>query len=474
MEIESGLGNKKNVQFNWLVIILLLPLTFAACLWTQFNGLYGQEPHDLFRYMSSLFEYLVGGTAPISQNTPVLYPLLGSIVSLVIPDLYSLQFVSLAAAGICYISFCKLLNSLYPEGTQRQRYAFLVLFLSPLFFRSALVALPDMLSMALLVWAYLAHHHWQKTKSSRSMIISICMAILAAQTRYSVVLLFLPLFPMMWNAIKTRFSLFLITIFAMLMTFTPTIFLKGQDSFDFILNPLLENWSLLNLFRNHFEIGSNQFHYTLPNILYALSIVLHPAYCIIGIVFIIYSIKTGIKLPKLWLVSLGLFLIFIAGLPTQELRLLLPAFPIVLLGLYPAYERLMFQFKSRNLRVVVYMLAMIVQIALSFKVISPVFNYQQEELIIANALKKISPATVNTFAIDGALRTYDVPHEIVNMWSSSFPMYNNSDLILFNEKRFAELYKDAAPVKNFEHLLNHGQLNRIAIYPNGWELFRMK
>lgn len=474
MDNGVRIGKNKNIQFNWLVIVLVLPLTFAVCIWKQFNGLYGQEPHDLFRYMQSVFGFLLGGSSPISQSSPVLYPLIGSIFSIVIPDLYCLQFVSMLAAGICYISFCKLLNVLYPDGTQRQRYAFLVLFLSPFFFRSSMVGLPDMLSMAFLTWSLLELYKWKKYNSSQSMIISVCMAVLAIQTRYSTILLLIPVLPMLWQAARIRLSLFLITVFSILMAFTPTIFLKGQDSFDFLFHPWIENWSILNLFKNSFYIGSDVVQYTLPNILYALSVVLHPGFCIIGLVFIIFSLRTGIQLPKLWLICLALFLIFIAGFPTQDIRLLMPAFPIVLLGLYPAYELLMLQFKTRNLRVLVYLFAIVIQIALSFKVIFPIYKYQQEELIIANALKKIPSATLNTFTIDGALRTYDVPHDIVNMWGTTFPLYNHNDLILFNQERFNSLYEDSDPVKNFNQLLDEKKIVRIAVYPNGWELYKAK
>lgn len=63
---------RQNLQFNWLVVLVLLPLTFLACILLHFNGLYGQEPHEIQRYMLSLFAYLTGGAAPPAQNIPVL------------------------------------------------------------------------------------------------------------------------------------------------------------------------------------------------------------------------------------------------------------------------------------------------------------------------------------------------------------------------------------------------------------------
>lgn len=465
---------RSNLQFNWLVIILLLPLTFAVCLWQHFNGLYGQEPHEIQRYMQNLFAFLTGGPAPAAQTIPVIYPLAGAIFNLIIPTQYTLQFVNLVAAGFCYISFCRLLNLMYPEGTQRQRFAFLILFLSPFYFRAAVSGLADMLSMAFVINSLLECYRWNKTKSSTSLILALGTGLLALQTRYSTGLLLIPLLPMLWTAMRSRLSLFLILIFTILITLTPSIFLKGQDGLDFLLHPWLFDWSPLNLFRSAFDASGNKVSYTLPNALYLFSLLLHPGFCIIGIVFIIYSINTRVALPFIWNIGLGLFLLFIGGLPVQDLRLLLPAFPIALLALYPAYEKLIYKLPSRNQRVIAYMLAVIVQTGLSVRVLKPVYNYQQEEYKIAEALKKLPAGTLNTFAIDGALRTYNVPQEIVNMWSTASPLFNAGDLLLYNPQRFNSQYPESEPVKTFQRLRRTGRLMFIASYDNGWELYRIK
>jgi hypothetical protein len=131
MKAASGHKSKDNLQFNWVVVFLLLPILFIVSYWKQFNGLYGSESHENYRIMQGLFTFLSGGAAQPSYHSPILFPLAGAIVSLIIPKLFALQFVSIVSAGVCYISFCRLLNQIYPEGTQRQRYAFLILFLSP-------------------------------------------------------------------------------------------------------------------------------------------------------------------------------------------------------------------------------------------------------------------------------------------------------------------------------------------------------
>lgn len=467
-------ANRQNLQFNWLVVFLLLPLTFLVCMWQHFNGLYGQEPHEIQRYMLSLYAYLSGGAVPTAQSVPVVFPLAGAFLHLLLPEEFCLQAVNLTAAGVCYISFCRLLNQMYPEGTQRQRFAFLILFLSPFFFRAAVSGLSDMLGMAFIVFALLECWKWNVTRSSQSLILSIAAGVLAVQTRYSTGLLLLPLAPMIWTAMKSRLSLFLLIIFTFLISLSPSILIKGQDGLEIILHPWLEQWSPLNLFRNSFQSSGQTIHYTLPNIAYLLSVLLHPGFCLVGLVFIILSFKTTVALPSLWMTGAVLFLFFIGGLPVQDLRLLMPVFPIALLALYPAYEKLLFKLPSRNQRVVAYLIAIAIQLSLAYIVIRPIYNYQQEELEIAKGLKKLPPATLNTFTIDGALRTYHVPHEIVNMWSTTYPLFNAGDLMLYNKARFDNTYAGAEPVKVFQRLRNSGRLMFVRSFPNGWELYRIK
>ncbi len=170
----------------------------------------------------------------------------------------------------------------------------------------------------------------------------------------------------------------------------------------------------------------------------------------------------------------ALFLLFIAGLPVQDLRLLLPVFPLFLIATYPAYESIVYRLKKRNERVLAYIVALAVQWSLLYRVIQPVYEYQQEEWHIAQELKKMEPATLHTFAIDGALRTYQVPQEVVNMWSQPVTNYMNGDFVLFNRNRFMQYYPTSAPVVEFHRLRKEGRLMFIVSYPNGWELYRLK
>lgn len=474
MKPETDLTGKENLQFNWLVVLLILPVLFIICYWKQFNGLYGYESHENFRIMQGLYTFLAGGVAQPGYHNPILYPLAGAILSLVIPKLFALQLVSVLASGVCYITFCRFLNLLYPDGTQRQRYAFLILFLSPFYLKASLAGLADMLSMAFLMISLLECFRWSTTKSSQSMLISICAAVLAIQTRYATLILLIPLLPMIWHCITRRFSILLIFVFAVIITFTPSFFFKGLEGLNILSHPWLKEWSFTNLFRSSFNLSGSSEKFALPNIVFVVSTLIHPGYCLVGLVFIILSLRLKFKLPYIWVISHFLFLLFIAGLPAQQLRYLLPAFPVALLAFYPAYEFIIFRLKTRNQRVILYLIAVATQLLLAYKVIAPFVSYQQEELAIANALKQLPEVTLNTYSIDAALRTYDVPQNIVNMWSNPDMLYMNGDLLLFNKVRFNSYDKNFVPYDTFMTLRNQGRLMFLKSYPNGWELFRIK
>ncbi|MCW8823527.1 MAG: hypothetical protein OQK63_05540, partial [Ignavibacteriaceae bacterium] len=81
---------KKLLPFILPSIIFLVLLIFF-----KFNGLYGQDSHEYYRYSKDIIKFLTGGPLPANFHWPVLYPLFGAILSFVIPDpLLCLQLIS--------------------------------------------------------------------------------------------------------------------------------------------------------------------------------------------------------------------------------------------------------------------------------------------------------------------------------------------------------------------------------------------
>lgn len=464
---------RKNIQFNWLVIVLALPAGALICYLTGFNGLYGQEGHENYRYLSYILQSLEGKPTPLYSQNAVLYPLLGAMASLFIAKLFSLQAISLVASGFCYIGFCRLLNLVYTEGRQRQRYAFLLLFMSPYFLRAAFSALPDMLAMSFMVWSFFFCVKWQSRHKIRHAALSLGLAILAVETRYTLLFLLLPVLSMMISVARKRLSHFLLLIFTGITAITPVILFKSTDLLDFLNHPWLHHWSPSHLIGRQSSFGHT---YPLPNGLAVLALFVHPGFCFLSIPLIWLSMKLPDIMRKNGLLITGLFsfIFFIACLPVQEVRLLLPALPLMLLFLYPAYERLVYLFKSRNLRVGLYLFATLLQVALCIRSMAPVMQLQQEEKIVASALRMSGEGRLITFEMDGALRTYGVPQEVVNLWFAPNPVLNAGDMLLIQPLKLETEYHESPAYSMYIRLKQQGSLVYLRSIGSGWELYRIR
>ena len=125
--IDTNTAARPTQQFYWLSVLLFLSIALLACRLFGFNGLYGQDSHEYLRYAKAIKLYLNGGSDAGNFFWPVVYPFVGALLSFIVPIKISLQVVSIFSAAVCYVYFGKSLNLLYPEGTQRQRFAFVCL-----------------------------------------------------------------------------------------------------------------------------------------------------------------------------------------------------------------------------------------------------------------------------------------------------------------------------------------------------------
>lgn len=464
---------RKNVQFNWLVIVLALPAAALLCYLTGFNGLYGQEGHENYRYLGYILQSFDGNPAPLYFQNAVLYPLLGTVASLFTARLFSLQFISLVASGFCYIGFCRLLNLIYPEGRQRQRFAYLLLFMSPYFLRAALSALPEMLAMSFMVWSFFFCVKWQNRYKIKHAVVSLGLALLAIETRYTLIFLLLPALIVMIQVALKRLSHFLLLVFTAITAITPVILFKSTDLLDFLNHPWLHHWSPAHLTDRQSAFGNT---YSFPNGIAVLALFVHPGFCFLSIPLLWLSFKSpGVwRKNRLLITGLFSFLFFIACLPVQEFRLILPALPLMLLILYPAYERLAYLFKSRNLRVGLYILATFLQLALCMRSMAPVIQLQREERMVASALRMAGEGRLITFEMDGALRTYGVPQEVVNLWFAPNPVLNAGDMLLIKPLKLETEYHDSPAYSTYIRLKQHRRLVYLKSIGNGWELYRIR
>lgn len=315
---------------------------------------------------------------------------------------------------------------------------------------------------------------WQQRRESHLLLLSLSFGVLAIQTGVNSIMLLLPLIPEIIAAIRKRYTIGLILLAGTIITITPGIFFHAFDIKDIFHYTWISNWSPMNYFKSSFSTSDGQFSYTLPNIFYIFTVVLHPLFIFTGIFILYFNINKQGGLPKIWNYAGIAYLLLIAGLPLQNMRLLFPIFPLLMIQMYPGYEEMMRRVRRKKQKLALFFIATAIQLFIAIKVILPIYYNQQEELSIAKELKTRPESTLYTFNIGSALKNYDVPQEIINTWNLKHPLISGGSLFLYNPIRFQEQFRNTDPDKIYRNLKQETRLMYIKTLPNGWELYRIR
>lgn len=472
--IDTNTAARPTQQFYWLSVLLFLSIALLACRLFGFNGLYGQDSHEYLRYAKAIKLYLNGGSDAGNFFWPVVYPFVGALLSFIVPIKISLQVVSIFSAAVCYVYFGKSLNLLYPEGTQRQRFAFVCLLCSPFFLRASILAMSDMLCCAILSAFYFHIIKAEKYHNKNALIIAVILAILVIQVRYASIILLLPIIPILIKNIRKHHEISLTILAAIILSLSPSFFLRPEINTGFLHHPWLTNWSPMNLFKQNFNNLDSTLHYTFPNVVYVLALFVHPGFCFFLPIMCYYLRKKIPDISPWWYASILVYLIFLGGIPFQNLRFLLLVFPLILLIIYPGFELAFYHLKNRSARLFLLLGIFIIQAGFAYRAIRPFYRFQQEEISISKTLNELPTSTVYTFAIDGALRSYEVKHEIINIWSMKDAPLTSGSLFLYNPTRFKGQFRNTPPGIIYTNLIQQNKLNYIKPLQNGWQLYKIK
>jgi len=264
------------------------------------------------------------------------------------------------------------------------------------------------------------------------------------------------------------------------VAFLPHFWPKTGGSANPLAHSSLEQWSVTNFFQHTFE-GSNGglSHYLLPNSLFLLYPVAHPAFCLVlpGLFFLCK--KTDFVLPakKILLVCVVAYLMLLGGMPQQNLRHLLPVYALVLLLLFPAWDRLYcygFIF-FRRLTVGIILTALFLQLFFCAKYLLPTLSRNKLETAVAGQLNAILPADaiVYAFDLDVALRSYLPEVQFLNLWERRYSEFPAGGFVLFNEALRAQ-WESQNPILNWDFLKGNYRLELRKDLPEGWKLWEIK
>ena len=307
-------------------------------------------------------------------------------------------------------------------------------------------------------------------------------SLLALITRFSLAALILPVMLAVGVYLlnNRRWAFALVCIGAACLALIPHFWFRAGLPGTVLDHSLLQDWSALNLFRGAFSNSNGTAAYTLPNGLYILFPLAHPAFCLALPGLLLLSKKTDLHLTskKILAGSLVLYLLFLGGIPHQNLRYLLPAYAVLLMLFFPAWDRL-FAYGSYFFKRLTYSIigtTIAVQMLSGIWFIRPVVARNHLETTIATTLQRRLPsgAVLFAFDLDIALHSYLKNVRINSLWEKQYSAFPPGSFILFNEAGLQQQWSGQAPMLNWELAKSNYELSESDAFEGGWRLYEIK
>lgn len=469
--------------------LLYLLLAAFVCYVCSFNGLYGQDTHEYLRQSMAVLARLQG----LPMSTAALlgdaafgggYPLVGGLLQGIMPNgPLALQIIALAAAALCLVVFERLVAILAPGARVESRWAFVGLGLafSPLFFRSAVTIMSDGLGLLWLLLAFYAALRLLDTKRGEYALGLALGGVMAVGTRFALLGILWPLVAaagwFLWKNGHWRWIL--AALLVGIISTTPYMWMKGPAFWAIFEHGSLGDWSVVHFFQRSFTSGNGFSQYRLPNILYILSLLAHPAFCsaLPGLFFLFKRTDLTLSSKKILVTCMLAYLILLGGFSHQSPRHLLPAYTLLLLLLFPAWDRLYcygFLFFKRITGGVL-LTTLAVQLFFLAYYLRPVLARNALEQQIAQQLKTILPehATLYGFDLDVAMRSYLPNVRTYNLWETRYHTFQPQAYILFHPDLRTQ-WSGQNPMLNWDDLQQHYRLVSAGKLPGGWGIWEIQ
>lgn len=477
---------------NSKMLLRAVPL-FALMLYglirlvTGFNGLFGQDSHAYLQNAEALAAFWQGqaampGGLAASEFAPG-YPAAAAFLRFLgLPTVWAMVLLSLAGAGVALAFFMALLRINMPGARLKSRalYAMLGLALAPAFVKSALVSMADAMALAMfLAFLFFSVRSIERLRPFDA-VVAVLLGVMAVATRYALAPLLAPMLlalTLLWMREK-RYGHLALGVLVALMAALPLVLFTSHAANGPLQHSLVGYWSVWNFFKRTFHDMNGTVTYLLPNIVYIFYPIFHPAFCIMlpGLLLLFKRTDVALSSRRVLLICLVTYLFFLGGFTHQNLRYLMPAYVVLLLLLFPAWDRF-FAYGSyffKKLTNGLLIAALVLQLTGLIWTMRPVVKRHNLERETAEVLKQhLKPGDVlYGFDLDVAMKTYlpDVQHR--NLWIEAYPTFEPGAWVLFNVPRLKDQWKGKNPMINWHALEATGKLKKVEELQEGWTLYR--
>lgn len=443
-----------------------------------FDGLYGQDSYEYLRYANAIQTYITDGIHPGNYFWPVLYPTLGSLLGFLFGSTaFALQFLSCLSFSIACVYIFKTIQLLYPKTEFHFYYVLIFGVFCPFLLKMSLIVMSDALTLAFVVLTF--YFFFKSYHKNTSLTPIFIFATCALMTRYASIFITFPVILytlyLVWKR-KQFLQLGLASLLS-LVVIIPFLIFQWNALFEASSNPFLKMWSVGNYFQSSFTTQDGTTSYTFPNIIYTLYVLFHPGFIFLGSILSIIALRNYKSLfsfhQKILLICSALYIFFLAGIPFQNPRVLGLVFPLILIGLFPAFVRLM---QLKNIKRMVIAIG-IFFVALQLFFFSMTFKLIFERTIIekelATMIKPYEGETLYSFDVDLAMEGRGLDFKYKNMFLERYKKFQANDLILFDPARYQTQWKDKTPMQNWEFIEQNYQVKVLETHSEGWKLYQI-
>lgn len=462
-------------------ITFLLPVALAF-LWVStggYQGLNGQDAHDYLHISWNWTAWWHGGPLPVMVEHPHGYPLAGAMLGTLIgdelPALRILSAISLVFLALLVRSVLKRGSTVGGRGLDS--YVLLAVVLSPFLLRYALTVMSDVSAMALLMAAFLCLQRWDQERRTRWLAaglvpLALALSVRLAAAPFVAVLLAAAVFritkpPMRrWLFVGAAALASLIGI---------ALVLSGTTWNALVQDSPLADWSVRNFLARELHSDDGVLRYRWPNIPYVLGLFVHPGFLPIGPLLLPF-LRRGDLQDRTVLIAFTLItvhLLFMAGMPFQNDRVLLIGQPFVVILFAPAFARALAWCKARSMWKGILALSVMVQVALVHRAVRPFIHQAEVEREVAAVVREYATGRVFTHGMGAALVTYCPGTVVTELWYAELDGFPSGALLVVHPGNLRDQWQGRPPGINWDKARAQG-VERLWRNAEGWEVLRLK
>ena len=460
-------------SWMWSAVPMLAALLGLA--WVGFDGLNGQDAYDYLRLSKAWSAWPGGGPRPVLSEHPHGYPLVGALLGPVLGG------EAIALRLVCVVAFIALLGMVHAlvkgfvPGRWSTVYVLLACGLSPFLLRASLVVMSDVPALASLFGSFLMTVRWHRGGRVGHLLLAVALSLLSLAFRLAA----LPMLAVLgcwwayglWKVLPPRARYLWITAITVVAAVAAILLWEhiGREG-------LLSDWSFMNLFRRELRSDDGLLTYTLPNVLRALLVLVHPGFLTMAVVLLPFVQRQDLKDPVIGMaVLLALvYLVFVAGMPYQNDRVYLFAQPFLAVAYAPAFQRVIARSSGPIARLRrTWPLLVVVQAALFVRAMVPFVQQARMEHEVADELRRLGAGQVYTHGMGAALDELLPDANVIELWYGEIGAFTPEAYLVVRPRDLERQWGGLPPAVNWERAREQG-LDVLAEREDGWCIARVR